>query len=50
MASWSKLWSLPKREREAALKAARFTPPSAGVSKAGGGFPSRQSAPLHKRG
>jgi hypothetical protein len=36
MATWSKLWELPKCEREAALLAARFTkptPPSGGKAK-----------------
>jgi hypothetical protein len=44
MAKWSKLWNLPKGEREAALKAARFTPEQPG-KKAGGGYPSNQPAP-----
>jgi len=44
MAQWSKLWNLPKGERDAALKAARFTPEQPG-KKAGGGYPSNQPAP-----
>ena len=33
MAQWSKLWELPKAQREPALKAARFTPQSAPKSR-----------------
>jgi hypothetical protein len=34
MAQWSKLWELPKAQRDEALKAARFTPPSQKSGKA----------------
>jgi hypothetical protein len=39
---WSDIWKLPKAERAAKIKAARFTPPSPPKSKSGGGYPHRQ--------
>lgn len=42
MAKWSDLQAQPKRLRDAAVLAARFTAASAPRSNAGGGYPAHQ--------
>lgn len=51
MAKWSEIWSsgMNRYQRDLALHAARFTPPSAPVSKSGGGVPSHQPGKFVKR-
>ena len=44
MAKWSKFWKLPVKEREAAINAAKFTPPSMPKKKGKGLAPNNQVA------